>query len=302
MDDQTNRESCKESVMNRIAGESICPRPKLFFQSRECAVWALWMVSVVIGALAFAVTGFVISHHEYALYEATHENFATFMIGALPYLWILTFGVMAVVAVYNLRHTKHGYRYPLWQIFVSSFVLSIAGGAVLQLFGLGYAVDHMLGRQMSMYASEGETETMLWQNPEDGRLLGRVTEAVGSTSPEVVFTDVSGVPWVLDVSELSSTEREVLVGGQQVKLIGEITEGNRFHSCGAFPWLLDRPATRADFMAVRQAFENKMHSYEESAEKMAHIKDGDENEEDEIKESQCRKIAPVRRMVPMLSR
>jgi hypothetical protein len=150
MDDQPNKESCRESVMNRIVGEHISPHSKLFFQSREFAVWSLWVTSIVIGALAVAVTSFVLTHHEYALYEATHDNFLTFFIGALPYLWIITFGIMAFVAVYNLRHTKHGYRYPVWQIFLSSFVLSIAGGSVLQVFGMGYSVDHMLGRQMPM--------------------------------------------------------------------------------------------------------------------------------------------------------
>ena len=134
---QKTEESCKDKVFSRIQGEAISPRSKLVFQSREFAVWALWTLSIVVGAFSVAVVGFVLTHHEYALYEATHENFATFIVEALPYMWILTFGLMAAVAIFNLRHTKHGYRYPLWQVFGSSVVLSLVGGGVLHVFGFG---------------------------------------------------------------------------------------------------------------------------------------------------------------------
>lgn len=299
MEDQLNKESCKDSVMSRISGEHISPHSKLFFQSREFAVWALWIGSIVIGALALAVTSFVLTHHEYALYEATHENFLTFFVGALPYLWILTFGIMASVAVYNLRHTKHGYRYPLWQIFLSSLVLSIAGGSVLHAFGLGYSVDHMLGRQMSMYMSEEKMETNLWQNPQDGRLIGQVTKQIVPPATMVVFTDVDGIDWMLDTSDLSENEQSLLQNEKRIRLIGEISTINEkiFHSCGAFPWLLDKPESREDFQAARKSFEQKIQGYEEQIEKLANTKDGDSLDTNPEKaESPCKHIAPVRRM------
>ena len=299
MEDQPNKGSCRESVMSRIECEHILPRSKIFFQSREFAVWALWICSVVIGSLAMAVTTFVLTHHEYALYEATHENFSTFLIGALPYLWILTFGVMAFVAVYNLRHTKRGYRYPLWQIFLSSLILSVAGGAVLHAFGMGYVVDHELGRQMPMYESEEKMEMSLWQNPQDGRLIGRVTKQIMPPATMVVFTDVAGVEWMLDVTDLSVEEQALLQREEHVKLIGEVssTADQIFHSCGAFPWQLDKPMSREDFQATRKAFEMKIRGYGERAEEMAHTNDGDNlDEQGEREESPCGHIAPVRRM------
>jgi hypothetical protein len=217
-------------------------------------------------------------HHQYAFYEATHQNFYTFLIEALPYLWISTFALMAGVAVYNLRHTKHGYRYPLWQIFGSSVVLSLAGGAVLHLFGFGFAVDHMLGKQMPMYASQDKLERRMWQNPEDGRLIGKVTESVVPPAVTATFEDVEGRLWQLDLSELEENERELLLEQGQVKIIGLASKEtpNLFHSCGAFPWLLDRPASRADFEATREAFEMKMHRFEEEVEGKMGIEDGDE--------------------------
>lgn len=303
MEEQTSV-SCKDKVMSRIECEGICPRSKTFFKTRECAVWALWAVSVVVGALAVAVTLFVIAHRQYALYEATHDNFLTFMVEALPYLWIVMFALMVGVAVYNLRHTKGGYRYPLWQIFGSSMVLSLAGGATLHVFGFGYFIDHELGEQMRMYTSQEKMEMRMWQNPEDGRLLGKVSAVpLPSEAPGVVtFTDVSGKDWKVDVSDLAPHELDLLTKEENVRLIGVMTEGDMlFHSCGAFPWLLDKPAKREDLEAARVAFEDKLHSYEERLEeKMPQLRGiDDENEEKEKNvedDSLCANSMPVKRM------
>jgi hypothetical protein len=274
----TETTSCKGSVMSRIDGGEVCPRSKTFFQTRECAVWLLWAVSVVVGALAVAVTLFVLNYRQYGLYEATHDDFFTFMVEALPLLWIVVFGLMAFVGVYELRHTKRGYRYSLWQILLSSVVLSLAGGATLQFVGLGYTTDHMLGKQMSMYASQDKIERKMWQNPNDGRLLGRVTKPVEPPTVTATFEDVEGRTWQLDLSELEEEERELLLSEGQVKVIGLVSNENPelFHSCGAFPWLLDHHATRADFEATREAFEMKMHRFEEQVENKMGMEDGDE--------------------------
>ncbi|MBP6924564.1 MAG: hypothetical protein KBB78_03265 [Candidatus Pacebacteria bacterium] len=292
---QTAMVSCKDKVMSRIECEHICPRSKTFFKTRECGVWALWGVSVIVGALSVAVSLFVISHRQYALYEATHENFFTFMVEALPYLWIIVFALMVGVAVYNLRHTKSGYRYPLWQIFGSSMVLSLAGGTAMHVFGFGYNIDHQLG-QMPLYASQEKMEISMWQNPEDGRLLGRIVEPPRPPMATATFTDVSGNMWQIDMTELAPHEQELLMREDNVKLIGILDKDTMlFHSCGAFPWLLDKPVRREDLEAARMAFETKIHSFEERVEKkmseMDQIEEGKRGDD-----SPCEEIAPVKRM------
>ena len=196
--------------MHRIEGERIYPRPRSFYTQQEIAVWGLWAISIVVGALAVAVMLYAFVRQYFALYEATHENFTTFLMDTLPYLWIATFGLMAVVAVFNLRHTKRGYRYPLWQIFTSSVVLSLAGGAALHFLGFGHSLDQALGQQMSGYPSQEKFEKKLWQDPKEGRLLGRVTKPIQPPSTLVQFIDVNGLRWKIDISELSEAERTLL--------------------------------------------------------------------------------------------
>ena len=284
--------------MSRIGCGEVSPRSRRFFQTRECVVWALWLISVIVGALAVAVTLFVITFRQYGLYEATHDNFFTFMVEVLPFLWIIVFGLMVFVGVYELRHTKRGYRYPLWQIFGSSMVLSLAGGATLHLFGFGYSTDHMLGQRMHMYNSQEKIEEKMWQAPDEGRLLGRFGEPVNPPSTLVRFTDVSGNEWKVNIDELSEKEKGLMRKDEVVRLIGQVTDGDLgvFYSCGAFLWSLDKPMPREDMRAAREEFMLKIEGYRERSEMMANNMRGEDDNDTDEAETPCGEIEPVKRM------
>lgn len=301
MEEQKTSEtsSCKGSVMSRIECGELCPRSKTFFKTRECVVWVLWLVSVIVGALAVAVTLFVIAHRQYALYEATHENFYTFIVEVLPFVWMIVFGLMVFVGVYNLRHTKRGYRYPMWQIIGSSMVLSLAGGAGLHFIGVGYMADHMLGERMGMYNSQEKIEKRMWQRPEEGRLIGAQKAPLIPPATTTEFMDVDGMMWSIDITELSKHERYLLDEMKPVRLIGVVQGGEvpHFHPCGVFPWLLDKPMSRDDLHAAREAFETKVHGFGERAEHMMLELEG-KPDMDNDEGSPCREIPPVSRMRP----
>ena len=283
----SEKSSCKSSVMSRIECGEVCPRSRRFFQTRECVVWGLWALSVVVGALAVAVTLFVVTHRQYSLYEATHDNFLTFMVEVLPFVWIIVFGIMVAVGVYNLRHTKRGYRYPMWQIVGSSIVLSLAGGAALQLFGLGYATDHMLGERMGMYDSQEKIEKRLWQNPQEGRLAGSAKETLTPPATVITFEDVEGENWLVSVTDLSKKEQELLVAQKPVRMLGVVTLGDtrEFHPCAVFPLKAPNEHSREDLRQEREEFMYKI----------SRMKDA--GRENEKKEDPCFKL-PRLHMAP----
>lgn len=283
--------------MSRIGCGEVCPRSKTFFQTRECAVWLLWGISAIVGAFAVAVTLFVLNYRQYGLYEATHDNFFTFMVEALPLIWIVVFGLMILVSVYELRSTKRGYRYPLWQILLSSVVVSLAGGAALQLVGFGYTTDHMLGEHMGMYNSQDKLERKMWQNPEDGRMLGKQVHPLLPPNKTIDFVDVDGRDWLVDVTELTEAELELLGTKESVRLIGALSEENEdiFHSCGVFPWQLEKQVSREDLSAARKAFETKVHGYGEQAEHAMLKVSGKEDDDIDDVESPCSETPIMKR-------
>lgn len=261
--------SLKNTLLERIEKDNVCPRSSWFYRTREILFWSLWILSIVIGALAFAVTLFVVLRRQYTLYEATHTNFFTFFVDSLPYLWIVVFGLMAYVAVHNIRHTKKGYKYPLWMILASSVVLSFAGGAAMQMFGLGYAIDHKLGDYMAMYSSQEKIENKLWQAPDRGRLIGQQVFTTVSPTTTIIFEDKDGQRWRMEIDELHAQDIALLADGRLVRVIGTRPDESlpNFHACGVFPWMLDREVTYQQMSAEKRAFieraYNQIHQAEE---------------------------------------
>ena len=178
------------------------------------------------------------------------------MVEVLPFIWVIVFGLMAFLAVYNLKHTKKGYRYSITTVLASSIVLSFAGGSALQFFGLGYSIDAVFGDQMPMYMSQEKIERQLWQQPAEGRLIGKQVAATIATSSIVVFEDTTGSRWRIEVQELLPGDIRLLASGKSVRMLGEpINEASKvFHACGVFPWMMHREVTMQQMSEQRESF------------------------------------------------
>lgn len=249
----------KSSVLNRIKAEGVCPRSRLWFQTRECVVWLLWLLSVLFGALAVAVSLFVIVYNHVGLFEATHDSRVIYMVDALPYLWIIILILMIGLAVFDFKQTKRGYRFPLWQIVLSSLLASFGVGFLLYIVGTGYQVDKELGKRLGFYNSQEKSERDRWQQPKEGRLLGQSMNSsspVAAPSRSITFSDVDGLGWTVITSELSPYDQGLILSGERVKLFGFLDdlEPPSFYACGALLASSKPPYTQAErSRAVREA-------------------------------------------------
>jgi hypothetical protein len=173
---------------------------------------------------------------------------------------------MAIFAVFNLRHTKHGYRYPLWQILGSSVVVSLVGGAGFHLLGVGFMLDEQLGMKVKMYESQIKMEQKMWQAPEAGRLVGSVTidSIAGDMINKLSFKDVTGFTWEIDESELKPAEIDLLKGGSRVRLLGQIMPDNSavFHACGVLPWVYEKRYSANELQQFKTNMRNRMEEFE----------------------------------------
>lgn len=264
---EPSSENLKSHILSRLEDEAIEPRAKWVCSTQEYGMWALWLATVVFGALSVAVTFFVVGHQRFALYEVTHASFVAFAIEVLPYLWIGIFLLMVVFAVVNLRHTKRGYRYPLWQILGSSVILSLALGGLLHLAGLGFSLDKKMGMWAKAYNSQERLELKWWQNPEAGRLVGTAMYVREGGSTDVRFVDMAGTAWQLELDELHERERQLLSNGQQVRIFGALQGDSTFHACGAMPWVQDRNYRGEELNEMQKGARIKIRALKE--EKMA---------------------------------
>lgn len=268
MDNKPNTSSkpLKDVVFERIECEHLCPKSRWFFLAREVFFWSFWFLSVLIGALAVAVSLFILIHRHYELYEATHRNALTFLVEVLPYLWIVAFGLMVFVSIFNFRHTKYGYRYALWLVISSNIVFSFALGSALQFFGLGYTIDSILGANMVNYVSQDKLDYKFWQTPDEGRLLGRQMIDIETSSSTVFFEDMTGERWQIHVTELLPEDIELLASKKPVRILGKCIdkESQVFLACGVFPWMLQKDITIDELLIERQRFETRLVDYRSS--------------------------------------
>ncbi len=245
----------RHNILERIECEGICPRGRWQFLGKECALWLMWLATVVLASIAVAVSLFVVFYRTYALYEATHDSFFSFMLEVVPYLWLMVFAVAGALSLYHLRHTRRGYRYSLPYIVGGSVVLALLGGVGLHIIGMGFVFDRSLGQYVpSWYASQAMHEKEFWQQPEEGRL---VAELRGEPLPALVaiVEDAEGKEWRVALGELFVKDIETLRTGKPVRLLGKQHEGEhetRFHACGVLPWMYDDYHTLADMRATRE--------------------------------------------------
>jgi hypothetical protein len=254
-------------ILGKIETEAVTPRGRWVYLTEEYSLWALWAATVVLGALSVAVTLFVLAHQRFALYELTHRDFTTFAVDVLPTLWLALFTAMVIFAVFNLRQTKRGYRYPLWQILGSSLALSLVLGSFLHVAGAGFSLDKKMGVWSKGYPSQEKLELKWWQNPGEGRLVGKAMYIREGADTEIRFIDMAGTAWQLTLDELHEGEKQLISEGKQVRIFGAINSDRSFHACGAMPWVQDRSYRGEELDEIRQVAREKIETFRE--EKMA---------------------------------
>lgn len=250
-------------VLGKLETEAVTPRARWVYLTEEYALWVFWATTVVLGALSVAVALFVLSRQRFALFELTHRDFSTFAVDVLPTLWLVLFVSMVIFAVFNMRHTKRGYRYPLWQILGSSMVLSLVLGSVLHLAGAGFSLDKKLGVWSKGYSSQEKLELKWWQNPAEGRLVGKAMYIREGADTEIRFIDMAGTAWQLSLDELHEGEKQLLAEGRQVRIFGAVETDRSFHACGAMPWVQDRSYRGEELDEIRQGTRAKIEAFKQ---------------------------------------
>lgn len=262
IDQPQPNDTLKATVMDCIANRTVTPRSRLYFQAFEVGMWAMWMLSIAVGATAVAIILYVGEHGAYALIEATHESAVAFWVDALPYAWVGIFLLMGGVAYLNFRHTCRGYRYSNVMVIGSSVGLSVLFGTVLHVGGASGAIEQQFAR-MPHYPSMEKKELAMWQNPSQGRLVGMATDTYSGGT--IRFTDTDETVWTVVTAELDTRDVTALFSGERIRLIGlaSTTKPNLFHGCAVFVWPYQAPESTTELRQMRNEFLDRMRRYKE---------------------------------------
>lgn len=226
-----------DHVLKKLESEKVTPIGRWHFVLRNNSFWALWGLSVLIGACATAASIFVFSHAPWQYEALTHDSFVQFFFDVMPLFWLVSFALMVLFGYYNVRHTTRGYRFSFYLVVIASIVASFLGGTVLYVLGVGKTIDDFR-RPLPFSMPLVMKEEGRWNNIEKGLLGGDVLPFTqGDTM--VMVRLFSGAAQSVSLKELDEMSRSVIQPGARVRIIGK-RQGpattDIFIACVVLPW------------------------------------------------------------------
>ena len=186
-----------EDVLARINELGLKPRPYILFLGRNVVFWSLAGLSVLLGALSFAVMMFaVIDYASTAgrgLDEMPFDDVAT----ALPVIWGLSSLVFAMSAWIGVSRTRRGYRYRPLLVVASAIAVSIGLGMVLYGIDAGKKLHETIAANFSAYERYTTIPYDEWSRPDLGYLGGQALSIEGSLLSLEAF---DGTIWSVDMA------------------------------------------------------------------------------------------------------
>ncbi|HVM91132.1 MAG TPA: hypothetical protein VMU11_04545 [Verrucomicrobiae bacterium] len=237
----TPNQPLAEKVLEQIEEKQVAPRPRWVFLAKNIAFWSLWVLSLLIGAAALAATLFALTNAGWEFRDVTHPEIVSFLMENIPVLWIVALCLMLVLGIENLRHTKSGYRYPMFVLFALNLLGSAALGYGLFRLGAGQFVDEDLGSHIPFHRPMLVVQEHNWTRPQRGLLSGAVTDVDGDFKQFTIKT-FDGIVWTVSGADVGDIGRDVLIHAPVVRVVGvplqEDATNTVFHACFVFPWVV----------------------------------------------------------------
>lgn len=211
------------TVLSRITAENVIPTPRYHFLLRDGVVWTLGIGSVVVGAFGVAAILFTARHSEWQFYQATHDSLFSFLVDIIPYTWIVTLGLFAVLSFEFVRHTKRGYRYQVPVLIIASVGASTLLGTVVFALGAGPFIDQKLGAFIPLHRSLHDTKLGFWNQPDRGLVAGVVTD-IATTSDSFTVMSPSREFHTIRMDDLIPADRAQLSVGQTIRVFAPLVE------------------------------------------------------------------------------
>lgn len=226
-------------TLKEIQEKKIQPKAKWHFLLKNWVIWALFVVSIILGSLSFAVTLFLIMDHDWQLYHYLHQSALSYIAVSLPYGWIIFLAIFILIAYYNFNHTEGGYRYRAYVIVGVSILISVGLGVGGHYLGMGYAVDRAFYSHSLPYQKIVPHRVDRWQMPELGLLAGEIF-AIRNQDNIFIIT-FNGQEWLAAIGQAEMIVPFEIGIGQRVKMIGQQIGNFYFRADLIGPWLPPDP-------------------------------------------------------------
>jgi len=228
------KNNLSQNVLEKIKFRKIKPTPKWQFLLKDYVIWGAGIISVLVGAFAFAVILYMLVNNHWDIYQYATNSLTSYIFSTLPYYWLLFLSIFLVIAYLNIRHTSKGYKYNLNLIIVASIGVSVILGTIFYGIGLGQTIDNEFSKRMPIYKKFMQRDLGMWHKPGRGIIAGEVIEVIDKNN--FILKSKKDINWQVNSGSVSYILIEEIIKGEELIIIGEKVSENKFKAIMIKPW------------------------------------------------------------------
>lgn len=218
----------EQKILAEISARRLVPKPAYVFLARRSVFWALAIISILLGALSFAILLFAVNDFFVTGWRVLDNIQYNEVLIGIPALWLALLAAFTASAAYGLRHTRRGYRFKPAHVAALSLTVSLAIGAALFASNTPYALHEYLTRHFSAYREFTYVPFAEWSRPDQGYLGGTVMQDPGGG--RIQLLDFHDKTWTIDISSATFTLDGSLIEEGDIAIEGERTGADTFRA------------------------------------------------------------------------
>jgi len=221
------KNNIREEILNKIEKGEIKKKIKLQFVLRQYFVWLLAAMSIIIGSISTSII----------IFSLVNSREIGGFLQAIPLIWVIVLIIFLATTYYNVRHTRKGYRYNFWIIFILSILISIVVGIGIFVFKGSSHIDQKIDNSFPSYKGVSGKMQDLWVSPDKGLLAGEVLVLRGDV---LSIRDFGDNEWSIDIENISNFEKNLIKDLDEVRVVGKRVGDRTFEACTVTPWVAPR--------------------------------------------------------------
>lgn len=229
-----------KKITETIENEHIAQTPHWIFIIKYIFFWLLFIITAILGSLVFSLIMFRFFEADFELFFHPLPPKPLLLFEIIPFFWFLLLGCLIWIASFILKHSRKGYRMPLWLVTVINVGVSIILGCGLYYQGSSHQIEDVLANRFQRGLAFEEQQKDFWFQPDKGLLGGTIMEIQPFNM--IVLEDFSKKAWYISYSPENFKIRQnfnapdFFFAGKRIKIVGQKTGEATFTAHTILPW------------------------------------------------------------------
>ena len=222
-----------DKIIDKIREENIKPAPKWHFKSLNWALYCLYCLFLIVGAVSFSIILFSIQQADFLLLEHLGHSKLEFFLVIFPFIWLITLIILLFGSFYAIYNSKKGYKFSFSKLMLFNMGFSILIGTLFFIAGGSSWFENTFSSGSGLFASIEVKKQKLWLKPDEGSLAGEID----SLNNTILFLeDFKKNIWIVSYDSSFIAPAITLEKEEKIKIIGKRTGRNTFTAERIMPW------------------------------------------------------------------